>query len=142
MPCHTLECPAIHWDALSYVGMPRHTLGYLAIHWDTLPYIGIPCHTLGCLVIRWDAFLYTGMPCHTLGCLATHWDALPYIEMPCHTLGCPPSTVLTFWGIEFGTVCGELRLPAAKLGELKLELSAWLVKSSCSKRELIAPRLT
>ena len=51
---------------------------------------------------------------------------------------CPPSTVLSFWGIEFDTVCGELRLPAAKLGELKLELSAWLVKSSCSKQELLS----
>ena len=51
---------------------------------------------------------------------------------------CPPSTVLTFLGIEFDTVCGELRLPAAKLGELKLELSAWLVKSSFSKRELLS----
>ena len=43
-----------------------------------------------------------------------------------------------FWGIEFDKVGDELRLPAAKLGELKLELSTWLVKSSCSKRELLS----
>ena len=51
---------------------------------------------------------------------------------------CPRCTVLTFVGIAFDTVCGELRLPAAKLRELKLEFSAWLVKSSCSKRELLS----
>ena len=51
---------------------------------------------------------------------------------------CPPCTTLTFLGIEFDTVKGELRLPSAKLAELNMQLAMWLLKSNCSKRELLS----
>ena len=51
---------------------------------------------------------------------------------------CPPSTSITFLGIELDTAAWELRLPAAKLAELRLALAAWLSKQMCTKRELLS----
>lgn len=51
---------------------------------------------------------------------------------------CPPTTVLTFLGIEFDTSRQELRLPDAKLTEIKALLATWMDKSSCSRRELLS----
>ena len=51
---------------------------------------------------------------------------------------CPPSTVLTFFGIEFDTIKGEFRLPSTKLREVKCQVTSWSSRSHCSKRELLS----
>lgn len=48
-----------------------------------------------------------------------------------------PSTCLSFLGIEIDTKEWQLRLPADKLSNLFTELSHWLTKTSCTKRQLL-----
>ncbi len=47
-----------------------------------------------------------------------------------------PATTLTFLGIELDSVAAELRLPQAKLRELKVLVATWLTKRFCTVREL------
>ena len=62
----------------------------------------------------------------------------------CDRLGIPiaqdklegPTTTLSFLGLQFDTVAGDLRLPEEKLGRLRQELSEWLTRKACTKREL------
>ena len=64
----------------------------------------------------------------------------------CERLGVPiashktegPSLVLTFLGIEVDTDKLEIRLPPAKLHQLKAEIRSWSGRESCSKRELLS----
>jgi len=51
---------------------------------------------------------------------------------------CPPSTTVTFLGIEIDTVAWEIRLPQTKLEEILGLVSHWLTKRSCTKRELLS----
>ena len=51
---------------------------------------------------------------------------------------CPPSTQITFLGIELDTVTWEMRLPEAKLVEIRSLLADWLGKATCTKRELLS----
>ena len=64
----------------------------------------------------------------------------------CERLGVPiashktegPSLVLTFLGIEVDTDKLEIRLPPAKLHQLKAEIRSWSGRESCLKRELLS----
>jgi len=47
-----------------------------------------------------------------------------------------PTTKLVFLGFEIDTVAGEIQLPHSKLSDLKLTISSWISKKSCTKREL------
>ena len=47
-----------------------------------------------------------------------------------------PTSCLTFLGIELDTVAMEMRLPQAKLIELRTLVQSWSRKRSCEKREL------
>lgn len=47
-----------------------------------------------------------------------------------------PSLVLVFLGIELDTVTMAIRLPEAKLNELKVLISEWLGKKHCSRKVL------
>ena len=47
-----------------------------------------------------------------------------------------PTTCLTFLGIEIDTMALQLRLPQAKLVELRALVSTWMGKRSCIKKEL------
>ncbi len=46
------------------------------------------------------------------------------------------ATALTFLGIEIDTQSLQLRLPRAKLAELKALVAAWKQREVCTKREL------
>ena len=48
----------------------------------------------------------------------------------------PPTQILTFLGLEINTIEQTLRLPVAKVQELKLCVQKWENKSSFSKKEL------
>ena len=62
----------------------------------------------------------------------------------CDRLGLPialeklegPACVLTFLGIEIDTLNMQLRLPHAKLLELRALIRSWLGRKACSRREL------
>ena len=51
---------------------------------------------------------------------------------------CPPSTCVTFLGIELDSVKWEMRLPADKLSDQKASLDGWLTRKNCTKRELLS----
>lgn len=51
---------------------------------------------------------------------------------------CPPSTTITFLGIELDSVQWEMRLPSTKLAELKTALDGWTKMDHCTKRELLS----
>ena len=51
---------------------------------------------------------------------------------------CPPSTTVTFLGIELDSQAWEMRLPAPKLLELKSTLDSWVHRVQCTKRELLS----
>lgn len=62
------------------------------------------------------------------------------------TLGIPvaldkligPLKCITYLGIEIDAMAGIVRLPESKLPELQLLLSSWLLRSNCTKRELLS----
>ena len=64
----------------------------------------------------------------------------------CSRLGVPlsahkiagPATTLEFLGIELDTLRLEARLPDEKLSRLRALLEDWLIKKSCTKRELLS----
>ena len=64
----------------------------------------------------------------------------------CDRLGVPiapnkvegPATSLTFLGIEFDTIKGELRLPDNKLVRARQSISQWVQRKACNKRELLS----
>ena len=47
-----------------------------------------------------------------------------------------PSPVLTFLGIIINTLQGQLKVPADKLQRLLDDVSSWLSKRACTRREL------
>lgn len=49
-----------------------------------------------------------------------------------------PTTVLTFLGIELDTLALEIRLPLAKLEQLKSTVAVWRGRKACTKRELLS----
>ena len=51
---------------------------------------------------------------------------------------CPPCTTLTFLGIELDSDAWEMRLPLAKLTEIKELLARWIHRTRCTKRELLS----
>ena len=71
-------------------------------------------------------------------------EYLNTLEAVCTHLGVPlapekkdgPSPVLTFLGITIDTLQCQLRLPADKLQRLLDDVSAWLSKRACTRREL------
>ena len=56
IPCDTLQCPVIHYNAM----------------WHTT----MPCDTLQCHVTHYNAMWHTTMPCDTLQCHVTHYNAM------------------------------------------------------------------
>jgi len=64
----------------------------------------------------------------------------------CRGLGVPiaghktegPATTLTFLGIELDAVIMEVRLPKEKLQRLKVEITKWKNRKSCTKKELLS----
>ncbi len=64
----------------------------------------------------------------------------------CRGLGVPiaghktegPATTLTFLGIELDAVSMEIRLPQEKLQRLKVEITKWKNRKSCTKKELLS----
>ena len=73
-------------------------------------------------------------------------DALHLALRICKDLGVPvapkkvkgPLPVLEFLGIILDAGKMELRLPSAKLSQLKQIVEQWLCKKSCTKRELLS----
>ena len=71
-------------------------------------------------------------------------EGLALLNQACSALGVPiaghkcegPTTCLTFLGIEIDTVAGQLRLPAEKLGRLKVLLQEWGDRKACRRRDL------
>ena len=71
-------------------------------------------------------------------------QALATLEEECAALGVPlapekkegPSTNLTFLGIQIDTESGLLSLPPIKLRRLQQEVSRWMDRSDCQRREL------
>ena len=72
--------------------------------------------------------------------------ALETMKNLCARLGVPiahhktegPTCRLTFLGIELDTRSGTLRLPVVKLQRLQREITQWMGRSSCTKRELLS----
>ena len=48
----------------------------------------------------------------------------------------PPSTTITYLGVQVNSLTMEMSVPPDKLTELKAEIAKWLRKSTISKREL------
>ena len=72
--------------------------------------------------------------------------ALETTESLCARLGVPiahhktegPTSRLTFLGIELDSESSSLRLPLEKLQRLQREITWWMGRSSCTKRELLS----
>lgn len=88
-----------------------------------------------------DDFLIAGPP-HTHTCR----DTLQGVEALCTHLGVqtkqekrsPPTTLITFLGIELDTVAQVARVPQEKLSQLLTELAAFNTRQKCTKRELLS----
>ncbi len=71
-------------------------------------------------------------------------EALTTALQECQVLGVPiaahktvgPATTIVFLGIELDTEARMLRLPREKMARLKREISRWLGRRCCTKREL------
>ena len=71
-------------------------------------------------------------------------QALAVLERECDELGVPlapekkegPSCELTFLGIQVDTLRGQLSLPREKLIRLQQEVSQWIRRRACRRREL------
>ena len=48
----------------------------------------------------------------------------------------PPTTQITYLGVEFDSVAMEMRVPACKLQEIKSEIRLWLRRTTITKKEL------
>ena len=48
----------------------------------------------------------------------------------------PPATQITYLGVEFDSQAMEMRVPAAKLQEIKSEITLWLRRTTITKKEL------
>ena len=48
----------------------------------------------------------------------------------------PPTTLITFLGVEFDSEAMEMRVPAGKLEEIKSEIRQWLRRTTITKKEL------
>jgi len=94
--------------------------------------------------VRWilhyiDDFITVGAP----GSAECSYN-MSTMERVCHNLGLPveekktegPATCITFLGIELDTVAMEMRLPAAKLNQLKQTLRRWRGYTSIRKGPL------
>ena len=53
-----------------------------------------------------------------------------------HDKACPPSTNMTFLGIDFDSIAGTLTIPKDKLDEVKNALGVWLNKDKASRKEV------
>lgn len=110
----------------------------LALHW-------ILKHNYGIDTIQYlDDYFLSGPPSSPLCMHAVHT-----MLALCKRLGIPvafdkldgPSTIITFLGIELDSEQQVVRLPAAKLEELRSELDTWLrdhTSRSVSKRDLLS----
>ena len=88
-----------------------------------------------------DDFLFAGPPQAD-----TCRDSLAGAESLCSQLGVqtkvekrtPPTTCITFLGIELDTVAQTARVPPEKLSLLMQELSSFRARKRCTKRELLS----
>jgi hypothetical protein len=88
-----------------------------------------------------DDFLMAGPP-HTTTCL----DTFQGVEALCQELGVatkpekrtPPTTVITFLGVEINATTQIVSLPQDKLISLKHNLRAFTSRHKCTKRELLS----
>ena len=88
-----------------------------------------------------DDFLIAGPP-HTPTCS----DTFKGVEAICTHLGIqtklekrtPPTTLITFPGIELDTVAQVARVPAGKLSLLIQDLTAFHTRQKCTKRDLLS----
>ena len=83
-----------------------------------------------------DNFLIAGPP-HNGTCLSTFTG----VEALCHKGGetnTPPSTLITFLGIQIDTVAQILTLPPDKLASLLQELKTFSTLHRCTKRALLS----
>ena len=86
-----------------------------------------------------DDFLLVGPPgsdtCQkSMDCLLRVFEDVGLPIAPSKLEG--PTTKLTFLGIEVDTVTMTIRLPAGKLAALQEMIRSWLVRKSCTRREL------
>ena len=59
-----------------------------------------------------------------------------FVVQQAKTVG--PARKITFLGIEIDSINAQLKIPREKLQEVRQELSTWLDKISCTKRELLS----
>jgi len=134
---------AVQWGQDTFIdralpfGLRSAPLIFTAVA-DALAWI-LHCRGIHFLLHYLDDFLFLGAPCSTEAEQAKQVARQTFAE-----LGVPiadkktegPSTCLTFLGILVDTTAMQLRLPPQKLERVRDPAKAWMVKKSCTRREL------